>query len=174
MLDQTTTSATIDLMAFGHVPADYQHAYRVAAPAEPLVTGGAALKWYDITLEGHAVLPDVDRAARELLLADPIFNTSPLGHGLGAVFAHYTASGTFIGAGVWRNHNELWMSVWWRVHGPDSPFERVDKGDLAPVLCVYELGPVCHERMAWHRYLFSPQDEAAKQTWLADTMSGKV
>jgi hypothetical protein len=167
-------SASIDLTAFGQVPDDYTHDYRMATSGKPLVTGGAAFKWYDIVLQGATVPPDVDRSARDLLLADPILNSGPLGHGLGAVFAHYTASGTFIGAGVWCNHNELWMSVWWRVHGPDTPWERVERGDLAPVLCVYELGPVCHERMCWHRYLFSAQDEAAKQAWLADTMSGMV
>jgi len=170
----TADTAGIDLTAFGYVPAAYQHSYRVVAPGEPLVTGGAAFKWYDITLEDQKIPRDVESAARELLLADPILSSSPLGHGLGAVFAHYTATGTFVGAGVWCNLNELWMSVWWRVHGTDSPFERVEKGDLAPVLCVYELGPVCHKRMAWHRYLFSAHDEAAKQTWLGDTLAGKV
>ena len=44
----------------------------------------------------------------------------------------------------------------------------------APGGCVWELGVTCHERMAWHRYLFSERAAADKRAWLEDLYAGPV
>ena len=60
-------------------------------------------------------------------------------------------------------------------HLAQGPFARVDaSGEDAPVGCVWELGVTCHERLAWHRFLFSDRTEAAKRAWLADRYAGPV
>ena len=40
--------------------------------------------------------------------------------------------------------------------------------------CVWELGVICHERMAWSRYLFSDGTDEAKGAWLEDEYQGRV
>lgn len=52
-------------------------------------------------------------------------------------------------------------------------WERFDQID-APAACVWEFGPVVHERMAWHRFLFSDRGDPDKRAWLADTYAGRV
>ena len=47
-------------------------------------------------------------------------------------------------------------------------------GNIEATYCVRELGPVWHERNAWVRFLSSPRDDAAKQAYLADRLSGSV
>jgi hypothetical protein len=69
----------------------------------------------------------------------------------------------------------MWERVYAKELATDAPFTRIDtSGEDAPGACVWELGVICHERMAWHRYLFSGRTEADKRAWLADTYSGQV
>ena len=41
-------------------------------------------------------------------------------------------------------------------------------------ICVWELGPIWHERNAWVRFLSSKRDEEAKLAYLNDRFSGMV
>jgi hypothetical protein len=169
-------SSAVDLLRYGQVPSDYTHHYRVSVPGEPLLAPAALFKWYDMVHEGQDVPQDLDQEARELLLQDPLFGNEDevAGHGLGVVVAHYVHAGAILIAGVWNNVNELWTSVWFREYGDGAPYVRVGRGDFGPAFCVWELGSICHERAAWHTYLFSDQDTAARLVWLDDMYAGRV
>lgn len=75
-----------------------------------------------------------------------------------------------------RNTNELWESVYAKdLAQPGgrfmaTTFETSHRGTY----CVWELGPIWHERNAWMRFLSSPHDEAAKQVYISDRFSGLV
>jgi hypothetical protein len=49
-------------------------------------------------------------------------------------------------------------------------FESSQRGTY----CVWELGPVWHERHAWVRFLSSKRDEEAKLAYVNDRFSGLV
>jgi hypothetical protein len=71
---------------------------------------------------------------------------------------------------TWLNDNELWETVYLKDTGEFErmPFPETAKGTY----CVWELGAVLHEQQAWIRYLFSPRDAEAAQTYLADRHPG--
>lgn len=78
----------------------------------------------------------------------------------------------------WRNDNELWLANYIKPltgDGSDGGFRAVEEraGASRPMLCVWELAPVWHERQAWDRYLRSPRGPAEKRAWLADRFSGE-
>ena len=71
--------------------------------------------------------------------------------------------------------NELWESVYVKdIAGSDGyqpiEFERTHRGTY----CVWELGPIWHERHAWVRFLSSTRDERAKLAYLNDRFSGLI
>ena len=76
---------------------------------------------------------------------------------------------------TWRNVNEIWESV----HAKDT----TKPGRYVPIefptshrgtFCVWELGPIWHERHAWVRFLSSARDEAAKRAYVDDKFSGRL
>lgn len=175
-----TTPSTIAvsdhyLSELGNVPAAYRHEWRVATPVEPLVLPRSIFKWYHVHREGTPVAPEIDAEARaiatEALAAgawDPLY-------GLNIAILHVSTAHAFLLLGVWRGHQELWLRVYARELGASHHFTRVDaSGEDAPGGCVWELGVTCHERMAWHRYLFSSRSDADKRAWLADVYAGPV
>ena len=96
-------------------------------------------------------------------------------YGLNFALVHQSTTHAFLIAGVWRGHNEMWLRHYAKRLSPAGPFTRIDtSGEDVPGACVWELGVICHERMAWHRYLFSARTEAARLAWLADTYQGQV
>ena len=77
----------------------------------------------------------------------------------------------------WRlaEHQELWERIYVKDLETDSSFTRLPTdGEDTPTACVWELGVICDERMAWRRYLFSARDAAAKRAWLEDVDTGQV
>ena len=50
------------------------------------------------------------------------------------------------------------------------PREHRHKG----AYCVWELGPVWHEKEAWVRFLNSQRDDAAERVYLEDRFAGTV
>lgn len=69
--------------------------------------------------------------------------------------------------------------MWYR-HGdmpalaPFDPAYPDAAGAVRPTFCVWELGIVAHEALAWARYLASPRDAAALAAWRADIFFGTV
>ena len=56
----------------------------------------------------------------------------------------------------------------------DGQFQLVPRDNHMPVMCVWELGAVVHEREAWTRYLYSARDEHAKAAYLSDRFTGSA
>lgn len=96
-------------------------------------------------------------------------------YGLNFALLHVKTAYAVLIAGAWQGHQELWERVYAKDVAAGGPFTRVDMtGEDAPLRCDWELGVTCHERMAWHRYLFSGRMDADKRAWLGDMYEGRV
>lgn len=168
------TVATLPrLGGLGNVPADYAHEWRVATPGEPIVAPGAVAKRSLVHRGGGEVAPALAAEARATVVAALQGGVCRPEYGLGFALLHVSTSHAFPVVGSWRGHQECWKVIWVKELGEAAPFAVVPaNGEERPLACVWELAVVCHERMAWHRYLFSARDEAAKRAWLADTYAG--
>jgi hypothetical protein len=169
----TPTTSETRLSGLGNIPMSYTHEWRVATPQEPIFVPGGVFKWSHVHREGVAVRAEVDAAARRVIEdGAPGWN---LQYGLNIALLHQTTTVAFLIVGIWRGHNELWTRGFVFDLATGGAFTRVDNsGEDAPAACVWELGVICHERMAWHRYLFSERGDADKRAWLADIYSGAV
>jgi hypothetical protein len=173
-LHETSKRIPPDLTEFGNVPAAYRHEWRSAEPVAPLVLERGIFKWYHVHRDGVAIPAELDSEARELIRDRAGQGGWPLEYGLNFALIHLSTEAAFLIAGIWRGHQELWELVYAKQLA-GGPFTRVPmEGEISPAACVWEMGVIVHERMAWHNYLFSKRDEAAKQAWLADTYTGRV
>lgn len=169
----TVDTSLADLDTLGNVPPSYRHEWRVAAAQPPLLLPDAIFKWYHVHREGEPVPAVMDGEARGVIAEAMEEGAWDPSYGLNFALLHVSTTHAFLIAGVWRGHQELWERIYARVLAEDGPFARVDPyGEDAPVGCVWEMAVTCHERMAWHRYLFSARDESAKCAWLEDVYSG--
>ena len=167
------STATITLDALGNVPQSYRHEWRVATPQQPLLAPGALFKWYQIHREGSPVPEAWDEEARQTIAAALAQGAWTPSYGLNFAILHVTPSHAYLLACVWRGHNELWERLYVKDLTANGPFERVaTDGEDAPVGCVWEMAATCHERMAWHRYLFTARTQADKRAWLEDVYAG--
>lgn len=164
---------SVDLLArLGNVPAAYRHEWREVSPQPPLVLPNAIFKWYHVHREGMPVDPALDAEAREEIARSLAAGAWDPSYGLNIAILHVSTTGAYLLAGVWRGHQELWERIYARAL-PDGTFQRIDaSGEDGPVGCVWELAATCHERMAWHRYLFSDRGEDDKRAWLEDVFAG--
>ena len=81
----------------------------------------------------------------------------------------------FLLVSTWRNANELWETTFYKDDDADPGFlPWVVEGVHRPTFCVWELGVVAHERLAWAGYFDSGRDAAARRTYLGDTFEGPV
>jgi len=159
----------------GNVPATYRHEWKVATAVDTLVLPGRVFKWYHVHSVGVPVAPTLDAEARGVLLDAAQGGAWAPEYGLNFALLHVASTHAFLIAGVWRGHNELWERGYYKPVGSDDPFKRTElAGEDAPTMCVWELAVLCHERMAWHRYLFSAKTTADKHVWLADTYTGQA
>jgi hypothetical protein len=171
----STNSGTLALEQFGNVPANYRHHWRAAEPHEPIVLPDRIFKWYHVHLDGAVVPESMDSEARALLAADASSDQWRTEYGLDFALLHLSTASAFLIAGTWRGHQEMWERVYFKDLATGEPFALVPRaGQDWPGACVWELGVICHERMAWHRYLFTERDEDAKRAWLEDTYTGRV
>ena len=168
-------TSTLSLGQLGNVPPTYRHEWKVAEALDPIVLPHVIFKWYHVHSPGTPVPAGLDAEAREVLIDAAMGGKWTPEYGLNFAMLHVASKHAFLIAGVWRGHNELWNRAYYKELATDGPFTRVDPtGEDAPTYCVWELGVICHERMAWHRYLFSGKTEADKRAWLADTYSGRA
>ena len=158
------------------VEAAYQHAEKAAAVGPSLALGDTLLKWYEIAPADDPIEPSLSDLAR-LGLADACrLGELRLDGGLGFVVLHRCGEGFhFLLVATWQNANELWETVWAKDGEGDPEFHpwRLD-GTHRPTFCVWELGAVAHERLAWSTYLRSARDDAARHAYLRDTFEGLV
>ena len=158
------------------VDPEYRHAPKVATPQPSIMLRDAILKWYDIA-PSEAPVPIAIRALARRCLRDGI-KTGALAveDGLGFVILHRCGeSFYFLLVSTWRNENELWETVWAKPDDSDVFFRPwpID-GTHRPTFCVWELGAVAHERVAWSSYLRSERDESARRTYLRACYAGEV
>lgn len=166
-------AAIADLANLGQVPAAYRHEWRVVAPRAPLVLPNAIFKWSHVHRDGVPVPEPLDAAARAVVAGAMAEGDWDPSYGLNFAILHVSTAHAFLLVGVWRGHQELWERIYARELAGDGPFVRMAMaGADAPVGCVWELAVTCHERMAWHRYLFSDRSDAAKRAWLDDRYAG--
>jgi hypothetical protein len=172
-----STTLSVDTLSFadlGNVPPAYVHEWRVAEPMDPIVLPGAVFKWYHVHRAGVAVPSELDAEAREVV-AEAAGGVLDVEYGLNFALLHHSTTHAFLIIGIWRGHQELWERIYAKELGQPRPFTRIPTdGPVTPAACVWELGVICHEMMAWHRYLFSERAERDKHTWLADSYAGRV
>jgi len=153
------------------VAAGYTHAPKVARPGTLLSVGDAILKWYEVAPAGAPV----PRSVRELAY-ESLCREWELEDDLGFAVLHRCGREFyFLLVSTWRNDNELWETVLAKQSDEHERFEPWPAdGPHRPTFCVWELGVVCHERLAWSRYLCSERDAAARSAYLRDTFEGVV
>jgi hypothetical protein len=163
-------------MMLAHIADAYGHYAKQAEFRELLNPGLAELKLYHLFRPGELVPDAIAGDARTFLLAEAPAALSPDGdHGF-AILHRCGATFHFLLLGAWRGSNELWEAVWYRDTGMDgfAPFPPAYEAPLRPTFCVWELGIVAHESLAWTRFLASPRDEEDLAFWRADVNSGAV
>lgn len=171
----SVTTERVSLSHLGRVPADYVHEWRVGEPLEPLVTPRAVFKWYQVRRDGVLVPPELEAEARALVTAAAAGDDFDVSYGLNFVVLHQSTQHAFLLVCVWKGHQELWKRIAVKDFAAGTPlawatWDPVD----TPTACVWEMGPIFHERMVWHRYLFSERTDTDKQSWLTDTFTGTV
>jgi hypothetical protein len=158
----------------GTVRSDYRHALKYVQPASTVGLGDAVLKWYDIALPYEPVTDDVRALARRGLAEAARLGEIRLGDTLGFVILHRCGDGFhFLLVSTWQNDNELWETVWAKDGDDDPEFHPwpID-GPHRPTFCVWELGAVAQERLAWSHYLLSDRGDEARRAYLRDTFEG--
>jgi hypothetical protein len=171
----TAQSLALSLSHLGNVPPTYQHEWRVAEALAPIILPQTIFKWYHVRRAGVPIPADLDAEARAVLGGAATAGAWTPEYGLNFALLHVSTAHAFLIAGTWRGHQELWERAYFKDLASDGPFTRTDlSGEDAPTMCVWEMGVLCHERMAWHRYLFSARTDADKHRWLADTFTGQV
>jgi hypothetical protein len=76
---------------------------------------------------------------------------------------------------TWRNTNEIWESVYVKEAAQTEGYKLIEfQQTHRGTFCVWELGPVWHERHAWVRFLSSKRDEVAKLEYINDRFSRMI
>ena len=76
----------------------------------------------------------------------------------------------------WLHERHHVLQFDFRGHGESDPgfHPWPIEGSHRPTFCVWELGAVAHERVAWSAYLSSARDEESRRAYLRDTFEGAV
>lgn len=160
-----------------HLDPAYLHRPKQAHPGPVLCAGKLDLKWYDLDEPTFPVLPATRDAARSYLRAtDP--DPDPDDRAGFVILHRCGKTFHFLLTCLWRGNNELWQGV----HYMDgdmpafSPFLPAYPalGAARPTFCVWELGIVAAEALAWQTYLSSPRTAADLDRWRQDTRQGQV
>ncbi len=157
------------------VEAAYRHLTKEIAPAAPITLGESALKWYDIAPSDEPVPGPIRALARATLRGAVDSGAIDLDDDIGFVILHRCGEGFyFLLVSTWRNHNELWETVWARSDESAGFRPWRLEGTHRPTFCVWELGAVWHEQQAWSRFLRSERDADAREAYLEDSYAGEV
>lgn len=170
----TTVETIPQLGRFGNVvPEGYVYAEKLVTPGQDLSLPNAYLKWYDIYPPDVAITAEQVAESR-IFIATEVERLGFEGE-LGFVILHRAGPVLLLMLMTWRNTNEIWESVYVKeVVRADGyalvTFEQSHRGTF----CVWELGPVWHERHAWVRFLSSKRDQEAKLAYVNDRFAGLV
>ena len=165
-----------DLANMGNVvPEGYSYYEKMTTPGEDLSLPNAYLKWYNIYPTDDPVTPEQVSETRAFLQREAASGALKLENELGFVLLHRAGAVLLLLLVTWRNTNEMWESVYFKeAAASDSYTQVLFDGNHKATYCVWELGPIWHERNAWMRFLAAPRDNAAKLTYINDRFSGLV
>src|SRR5690242_15705921 len=94
---------------------------------------------------------------------------------LGFVLLHRAQNVLLLLICTWRNTNEIWESTYVKEVDSDNGYEPIlFDSNHRGTFCVWELGPIWHERHAWVRFLSSKRDVTAKEAYVQDYFSGAI
>ena len=153
------------------VPDGYSYYQKAVMPRADLHLPAAYFKWYDIYPAGAEITADEFAECRTFVANEAAH--IPLEGDLGFVMLHRAGSALLLLITTWRNTNEMWEAVYWKMAGSTecyqpTHFPTAHRGTY----CVWELAVVWHERHAWVRFLSSPRDSKAKLAYINDRFSG--
>ena len=112
---------------------------------------------------------------RDFLRGEVAAGRLPISGDLGFVIHHLSGEHVhLLLVFTWRGNNEMWETVYALDTSTGSEFALVPQGTHLEVICVWELGAVQHERLAWIDYLRSARDRAARLAYLRDQYAGPV
>ena len=169
MTEQIATHIQDVLRADSGVERAYRHSAKQVSPGGTLETATSVLKWYEVRPQDQPVPDEIGRLARAYL------STRPLdGRGFGFVVLHRCGHDFyFLIVSTWRGNNELWETVFYKDGERAADFSLFPReGAHKPTFCVWEMAAVQHEQQAWIRFLTSPRDTRAAETWLNDCYTG--
>ena len=158
------------------VETGYRHYPKRASAGPLLALGSSRLKWYDVARAETPVEPAIRAMARAYLEGQSREGKLELDRDVGFAVLHRCGTDFyFLAPCTWRNSNELWESVYYK-DGPGmadfAPFAQTSRH--RGTFCVWEMGPVVHERAAWIRFLTSSRDEADLRRYFESTFEGEV
>jgi len=155
------------------VPEGYDYSKKLVTPGQDLSLPRAYLKWYEIRSPEREI--SQAQAAESRAFVEAEVERLKIKDELGFVLLHRAGSFLLLLLITWRNTNEMWLSPYvkdlTRTEGYQPLlFEESHRGTY----CVWELGPIWHERNAWVRFISSSRDEQAKLAYVNDRFSGMV
>ena len=157
------------------VPEKYDYYEKVVTPNEDLALSNAYLKWYDIYPADAEITPEQVTETRVFLEEEARQGRLKLEGELGFVILHRAGSVLLLLLTIWRNTNEMWEAVYVKDLTEEGSYQQIIFDNIPrATYCVWELGPVWHERNAWVRFLASKRDDAAKLAYVNDRFEGSV
>jgi hypothetical protein len=155
------------------VPEGYHDSQKLVTPGEDLSLPKVYLKWYEIRPPEGEISPAQVAESRAFLEAE--VERLEIEGELGFVLLHQAGPVLLLLLNTWRNTNEIWLSAYFKDPTQAEGYQPFlfEKSHRA-TYCVWELGPIWHERNAWVRFLASKRDEQAKLAYVNDRFSGMV
>jgi hypothetical protein len=171
MIPVSTTQSATDTTS--PVSEDFAYVQKLVRRSEDLALSNAWLKWYEISRPG-VDLGELGAECRQFLRSEVRRGSLQLEQRFGFVLLHHCTDVVFLIVLTWNNDNELWQTTYVRELDRDDPFERTtrDVSGHRPMLCVWELMPVSHERDAWVRFLRSGRSARDLAAYKASTFEG--
>ncbi|MFN8446230.1 MAG: hypothetical protein U0175_35900 [Caldilineaceae bacterium] len=155
------------------VPDGYSYYQKWVMPREDLHLSSAYLKWYDIYPAEVAITADEFVECRTFVTNEA--TRIPFEGDLGFVMLHRAGAALLLLITTWRNTNEMWEAVYWKLAGSMDAYQHVHfPTEHRGTYCVWELAVVWHERHAWVRFISSKRDPEAKLAYINDRFSGLV
>lgn len=155
------------------VPKGYMYSEKLVTPGQDLSLPTAYLKWYDIYPPDVEITQEQVAESRAFVAAE--VERLKFADELGFVLLHRAGPVLLLLLTTWRNTNEIWESVYVKDVARACGYDPVTfESSHRATFCVWELGPIWHERHAWVRFLSSERDVEAKLAYVNDRFSGLV
>jgi hypothetical protein len=155
------------------VPEGYTYYQKKVSIGPDLDLPTAYLKWYNLYPTEAVITPEQVAESQDYLkVITPDLN---LQNELGFVILHRAGTVLLLLLCTWRNTNEIWESSYVKDLEQAGGYEPITAlNNHRGTFCVWELGPVWHERNAWVQFLSSKRDTTAKMAYLTDRFMGMI